>query len=308
MQLRYDEDFVEGAVFICANRRAEGPPPLQVRRFHRERERLYAILDPDERNAAFFALHLEWFREWGLEKLLLQSVDEFPELRSRLNSFAIRKARARSDEGAELYVSAENGRVCVAAICVERFNQPAELATLLRHELTHINDMLNPDFGYSPQPHLPGQNAAQQRLTRERYRLLWDITIDGRLVRAGRLPEAARSGHRAAFDRVFGFWAEARRDEAFDSLWLNARPSHGQLLAIASDPRDVRHATEPAPGTPCPLCSFPTFDWAGSEELKRAPLVAAIQAEFPHWLPGDGACRRCVGIYRRHALALVEAL
>ena len=63
MELRYDDDFLEGAVFICANSRRHGPPPLQVRRFHHTRERLYAILDPDERNTAFFQLHLEWFRE-----------------------------------------------------------------------------------------------------------------------------------------------------------------------------------------------------------------------------------------------------
>jgi len=66
MQLRYDDDFVEGAVFVCASGRGHHPPPLQVRRFHGEREKLYAILDPDERNTAFFKLHLEWFREWEL--------------------------------------------------------------------------------------------------------------------------------------------------------------------------------------------------------------------------------------------------
>ena len=68
MQLRYDDDFVEGAVFIRASSRRHGPPSLQVRRFHGAREKLYAILDPDERNTAFFNLHLDWFREWGWRK------------------------------------------------------------------------------------------------------------------------------------------------------------------------------------------------------------------------------------------------
>ena len=69
MQLRYDEDFIEAAAFLCTSGRRKGVPSLQIARFHREREKLYAILDPDERNTAFFKLHLDWFREWGLEKL-----------------------------------------------------------------------------------------------------------------------------------------------------------------------------------------------------------------------------------------------
>ena len=53
-------------------------PSLQIARFQREREKLYAILDPDERNTAFFKLHLDWFREWGLEKLITDLLKEFP--------------------------------------------------------------------------------------------------------------------------------------------------------------------------------------------------------------------------------------
>ena len=77
MQLRYDEDFIEAAVFLCASGRRKGVPSLQISRFHREREKLYGILDPDERNAAFFKLHLDWFREWGLELPLTRMLDEF---------------------------------------------------------------------------------------------------------------------------------------------------------------------------------------------------------------------------------------
>ena len=66
MQLRYDEDLVEAAVFVRASGTGRGIPRLQLARFHREREKLYAILDPDARNTAFFKLHLDWFREWGL--------------------------------------------------------------------------------------------------------------------------------------------------------------------------------------------------------------------------------------------------
>ena len=72
MRLRYDEDFVEAAVQVCTTRRGPEISSLQVARFNREREKLYDILDPDERNTAFFRLHLDWFREWGLERRLTE--------------------------------------------------------------------------------------------------------------------------------------------------------------------------------------------------------------------------------------------
>src|SRR5690349_5393726 len=78
MQLRYEEDFLEAAVLLCVSGRRSDIAPLQVARFHREREKLYAIPDPDERNAGFFRLHLDWFQEWGLEKLLTSVLSEFP--------------------------------------------------------------------------------------------------------------------------------------------------------------------------------------------------------------------------------------
>jgi hypothetical protein len=323
MQLRYDDDFVEGAVFVRANSRQTGPPSLQIRRFHGQREKLYAILDPDERNAAFFELHLDWFREWGLEKMLLNVADEFPLLRTALAALIFRKARVKKDEGAELYVQTGSAeapaaviRSAVVALRAERFERPEELAGFLRHELMHVHDMVNPAFGYSPQLHLPGQNAAQQRLTRERYRLLWDITIDGRLSVAadvrrrtdsqpheappphvGSYLPGSREQHRAAFEQAFGFWPELKRDEVFDALWNNPDPRHDDLLAIAADPRDIKSALEPTPGAPCPLCGFATFDWAEIHTLSQ-PTFAAIQREFPRWAPEEGACGRCVEIYR----------
>src|SRR5262249_54180805 len=158
-----------------------------------EREKLYSILDPDERNAAFFRMNLAWFREWGLERLLVTLLKEFPLLPPALNLLVFRKARSKNEEGAELYVSAETGRNGVLAVLTERFGQDGPLTSFLRHELMHLQDMVDPAFGYSPHLDLPGKTAAQQRLMRERYRLLWDITIDGRLTGAGHQTIGTRS-------------------------------------------------------------------------------------------------------------------
>ena len=304
MRLRYDEDFVEASAFLCASGRRACIPSMQITRFQREREKPYAILDPDERNAAFFRVHLEWFREWGLEKLLTCVLEELPGLRESLDSLAFRKARRKSEEGAELYVQTSDPgttlvlqeRNAVVALRVERLSRDEDMLPFLRHEFMHVNDMVSPAFGYSPQLQLTGQNSAQQRLTRDRYRLLWDITIDGRLTRAMRATTVSFEHHRASFDRVFSFWPESRREEVFDSLWNDPHPQHGELLAIASDPRAVRHEHQPLPGAPCPLCGFATFHWATPSQLE-GETRQLIAKEFPAWSPEQGACSRCVEVY-----------
>jgi hypothetical protein len=274
--------------------------PLQVARFHRERERAYAILDPDARNAAFFKLHLDWFREWGLEKLLTDVLKDFPLLPGALALLAIRKARGRHEEGAELFVNADTGRHGVVALRPERFGNAAALARFLRHEFTHLQDMVDPAFGYTPDLRVPGHDAAQLRLARERYRLLWDITIDGRLARAGHASDAARERHHAAFDRAYSFWPEGKRRAVFAELWSSPAPRHARLAELATDPRDLAHAREPLPGAPCPLCGFPAFDWVAPPRLS-VDLVARVQREFPHWTPAHGACGRCAEVYEAAA-------
>ena len=296
MELRYDEDFVEAAAFLCTSGRRKGVSSLQIARFHRERERLYAILDPDDRNNAFFKLHLEWFREWGLEELLLGLMKEFPLLPAKLSVLAVRKVRGKNDEGAELYVNEGQQRSAIVALAPESFERDGTLRNYLRHEFTHLCDMLSPHFGYLPVLDLPELNAAQQRLARERYRLLWDISIDGRLAAAGRTPMATREQHETAFSRGYSFWPEDRRTRTFDTLWRDAAPRHAEFLALIADPRGLREAHRPAPGASCPLCEFPTFAWV-AEGAVPPDLARAITVHFSTWTPEQGLCTRCLETY-----------
>jgi hypothetical protein len=296
MQLRYDEDFIEAAAFLCTSGRRKGIPSLQIARFHREREKLYGILDPDERNTAFFKLHLDWFREWGLEKLITDLLEEFPLLPGKLSVLAVRKTRNKNDDGAELYVNETGQRSAILALRPESFARDAALRDYVRHEFTHLHDMLDPAFGYAPTLDLPGLNGAQQRLARERYRMLWDITIDGRLTAAGHTPMQSREQHAAAFARGYSFWPADRQGETFESLWHNAVPRHVDFLALIADPRGLREAHRPAPGGSCPLCDFPTFNWADAGAL-LPEIAARVTAEFPAWSPEQGLCGRCLETY-----------
>ena len=120
MQLRYDDDFLEAAVFLCATGRCRDVPSMQIARFHRERERLYSILDPDDRNSAFFRLHLDWFREWGLQQLLTDLIDGFPLVRENLTVLAVRRAPGKNDEGAEWYVNNKRSKHSAWSVCEYR--------------------------------------------------------------------------------------------------------------------------------------------------------------------------------------------
>ncbi len=297
MHLRYDDDFVEAAVFRCASGRRKGIPPLQIARFNFQRERLYSVLDLDARNHAFARLHLEWFREWGLETLLTDPLPEFPLLPEALRLLAFRKARGRDDEGAELYVNEAGDRNGVVALRPERFEHEAELGSFLRHELTHLHDMVDPGFAYLPDLPLVGPSLNQHRLARERYRLLWDVSIDGRLTRLGRQTVATREQRWSDFAATFAFWTEARQREVFDCLWSNPAPTHRALAGLVCDPRQLQASASPRPGAPCPLCGFPAFAWAEVASLTNEALDA-IRAEFPHWVSEQGACARCFQMYR----------
>lgn len=296
MTFLFDDDLVDGAVFLCASGKRPGVPALQIRRFHAERERCYAIPDPDDRAAAFARVQLAWFQEWGLDEALRLAVGRFPALKSGLTTLAFRQARGRNDEGAELYCNADGAQQGIVALNPTRFAAAAELTRFLHHELAHLADMVDESFGYSSVLDGTAQTASQQRLVRERYRLLWNVSVDGRLTRRGLGTVADEPRRRGEFDRGFAFLEKARRQTIFDNLWSGQIAGHVDLLAIASDPRGLHEQYAPVPGAPCPLCGFAAFQWVEMATLQAAARKR-IRTEFPDW-HGDGSlCARCAEIY-----------
>ena len=297
MHLHYDEDFVEAAIQNCIGGPGRRISSLQITRFNREREKLYDILDPDERNNAFFHLHLEWFRDWGLEKMLLEPLRDFPLLEKALRALVFRQSRGKNDEGTELYVNETGDRTGVVAMRPERLARETVLSPFLRHELNHLHDMVDPGFGYEPELPEIGPSVSHHPLARERYRLLWDVAIDGRLTRCGLLTIGTKDQRWLDFVGAFSFWPQSRQHEVFESLWANPAPNHRILVELICDSRHAQANAGPQPGAACPLCGFPTFAWVSQGRLTE-DIVSAVRSEFPHWNPERGACARCAEIYR----------
>ncbi len=106
----------------------------------------------------------------------------------------------------------------------------------------HISDMLDPDFGYRPDLAPAGTEPGRRHLFSERYRVLWNITVNGRLARRGQLLEEAGAVHRDEFERVFSMLDE-RLDSCYRWFYERDRPTHRSLAEFSLKPVEAADRT-----------------------------------------------------------------
>jgi hypothetical protein len=260
-------------------------------RFRWERDRLYGTASQDEREARFDELHGRWFVNLGLDRPLHLVLAEKPVL-LRLTR-GCRVARAARDELADL-APAEPGDGTAPAVRIrlrpESFLDPVRLAVLLRHEFEHVSDMVDPAFGYETE--LPqGAGPSHDDLIRERYRAVWDASIDGRLFHRGMLGPSARDARREDFARAFPALGAAL-EEQFARWFEEPRPTHRAIVTYALNPPGPRTAAGR-----CPVCCFPTPRLDPHPERLAAGALRELRQAHPGWQPGDGLCFRCAELY-----------
>lgn len=303
MKLGYQPALVEEAVFLALLRHPE------AERFERERVRLYELKDSQARDLAFQDFHWKWFSDLGLGHPIENAASEQPLLESSVKDCLVARAPGRREEGAELFVSqdeklsAEERRTVSIFLRPESLLDPAALLTFLRHELTHITDMLDPAFGYEPALPPAEGGPTHDRLLKERYRSLWDATIDGRMARRGWEAAQLRSERFEEFRSLFPMFGE--ESESLFSRFFDHEPhSHAELVAFILDPRALTGVSEaPHPGGRCPLCGFPTYTFELVPESLAANVIDQIVREFPRWRPSHGLCRQCADLYRARELS-----
>ena len=303
--IEYEPRLVEEAVFRAVPGREE------EKAFRTERDRLYEIADPEEREAGFRTLHAAWFDRLGLGLEIARALQEQPFVVARIARCLVAFAPSRRDDGAELFVLPANGgaepaqRAVVIRLEPETLVDSGRLRSLLRHELLHIHDMLDPRFGYEPRLPVAEAGPAHERLLRDRYRVLWDTFIDGRLVRLGWAPAGIRTERFNDFACAYPMLGE-RTEAAFQRFFDGESLTHAELVAFAADPGGAvgRKRSEPHPGGRCPLCGFPTHDF--EPEPDRLPLEVGerIRELFPGWEAASGLCRQCADLYRVQLLKL----
>lgn len=304
ISLCYDPGLVEEAVFLGAGEHAA------AKRFHRERDQIYKIAHPEERERAFQDFYRAWFFHLGFTEQIEKALSEQPLLSAGVKGCLVARAPGKPEEGAELFVNPEEKlsdrerRTVSIFLRPESLLNPSVLLTFLRHELLHITDMLEPSFGYERE--LPAAEAGptHNRLHKERYRALWDATIDGRMVRRGWADESLRAERLCDFRQIFPMFGEETED-LFSRFFDREPHTHAELVAFVLDPRAIAGTAQGShPGSRCPLCGFPTYTFEPEPEHLSPELVLQITQDFPRWHPSHGLCRQCADLYRARWLSV----
>lgn len=295
MIFEFDSALVEAAVLAAARRRP-------VADFEAERIAAYEVRDREARELVFAELHGRWFRAWGLDAPIRAALAEDPRLAVGIASAAVGRAASARDEGVELFVrampapEAAAGRRLVLRLRPETLLDPEVARALLRRELLHVSDMLDPEFDYEPQLPPSPAGAAQQRLARDRYAAAWGATVTGRLVRLGHLPTAARGEALDRFARAFPMLGDST-EAAFDRFFQR-RPTHPEIARWAIEPAAAAGAPGPRRGARCALCAMPAVHL---EVIEDPRALAAVSEDFPGFGATSVVCGRCVELYRLRA-------
>lgn len=294
LRVTLDERLVEAAVLAAA----PGRPFEERYAFHREREAIYEVRDPDAREAAFRQVFLRWFERWRLDRPIRRALAEQPLLGARASGCRVMLALGFQDEGANVYGPAPGSDAALPEIGIRiRASMLVDAETclaFLRHELQHVADMLDPAFGYERDlPPLDG-GPPYEALVRRRYHVVWDATIDGRLVRQGRAAPSSRQRRRDEFARTFAAIGSTV-DEEFARWFDHPQPTHQAILAFVlarGTPLDRRHL-DALTTVVCPLCRFPTTPQAYLVGDIPPAVQAEVRRRHPAWSPAQGLCRQC---------------
>ncbi len=299
MQIRYEPAFLDAVLSSLIQEREASGDLRFTREYHAQTDAAYHHA-PTAREDAFRQIHQRLFRRWNLATPFEAVLTEFPHLQERIEMLWVVQAPASRDEGAD--VNFPERTAAIFRLLPRRFLDPPSLQRLLRHELTHIADMLDPIFDYRYTEQIAGILLTEEPLIRDRYRLLWDITIDSRLLRAGRETAADKEQRRIEFEAQYRGVPPPLLERTFERLWESPRPSHTQLMKMATHPGQVLFESWDGtirflPGSRCPLCRFPSRSLRQGTEEIPVPLAREIQRDFPGWRSGLGACERCLEAY-----------
>ena len=306
----YDSRLVEEAVLLHA---AAHPEEYQ---FRRVRNRIYEPAENEEREKHFREFHAGWFQRFNLGGPITAALEEQPFLIRDTRCCCVVFASSAQDEGADLHEARDScpadhqaTRMILLKLKPNTLLDPSSLQTFLRHEFMHIADILDPQFGYTPVLPKSEFGPAHEGLVRERYRILWDARIDGRLFRRGWAPAGIREKRLAEFAATFSI-RDREAEEKFRPFFDSDSQTHSELMAFAVNPgtKIDRSLGGKSQARPCPLCRFPSFSIIEGAVGLSTEARDEITVDFPEWLPEQGLCCQCADLYRaRHMSRSAEA-
>ena len=310
LEIVYDQQLVDDIVYKgLAKQEASGDLAL-YKEYHEKRDAIYEM-EEESRPRKFRELDSDFFNRLGCDVYIKEIFDEYPDIKEKIESVHVRRATTRQNEGSNVV---DEGRKVIIRLYPEIFIEGInEIRRVIRHELMHVSDMMNKGFNYNVNEEF-SPSPMEERIMRDRYRLFWDISVDGRLVNKGLETTATRDERKREFDSFFSKIPEDSRDLIFTKMWVAEEPmAHdtmvelskdtNKVLALAAGGRSSEELIEdtkklgPLPGTTCTLCGFPSFDWV-EEAAEDEDIVKILKEDFPDWEPQDGVCSRCAEYYK----------
>ncbi len=312
IRIQYDPALIEQATFLAARR-----DKSLERELHAAIDPLYEIRDEEQRRRAFENAYRALFAKLRLDKPVTDLIAERALIDRHVGECVVRGATRRKDESAELFVvdtgakTTPADRTLVIQICPESLLDGDRLASRLKRELLHVSDMLDERFAYKKETIAPDTPRSRQNLIRDRYRVLWDVYVEGRLSREGANDEGTMQRLQRMFSRVFADcdvdWCTQTFRRVFDApavthptllAFAHAPKTHGlQSAGVSEAPGGRTTGTGQTPGEQCPLCGFPTHDWFEFDGDAGYTVAERVQAAYPQWSRERGACRQCAEMY-----------
>lgn len=305
MEILYDTTLVEDVVFREIKRRESAGKDSDVRQYYDKHKEIYKRRE-DLKEKLFEKLHEEFFHKFGFDKPLLNVLPEFKEFEGKIKNIIVFKALTMSQEEASM--SSDSQKVGLR-IHPEQFFFQSKLVSFIKHELKHISDMIDEDFKYRKYNETGAVSPAQENAIRSRYKNIWDISIDGRISRQGKETVVSKEERFAEFKELYRSIPHPHLNEIFEALWNSEKLTHDEILAMAKDFKvliknyssmsdELRGEAIMLPGTPCPLCKFPTFDWSRNLFEEKESVLTAIKKDYPWWSIEKGLCGRCLEVYK----------
>ena len=309
LEIMYDQQLVDDIVYKGLARQERAGDLELYKQYHERRDAIY-LLEQEKRAKEFKELDNEFFSKLGYDVYVREIFDEYPDIEEVIEEIHVRRATTRQNEGSNVV---DEGRKVIIRLYPELFIEGTEMCRVLRHELMHVSDMMNKDFDYDVNEEF-SLSPMEERIMRDRYRLFWDISVDGRLVNKGLETTATREERKKEFDSFYSKIPEETRDLIFSKMWdAEVHLTHDKMVELSKDINKVlmfaagsrsdeelieeKKKLGPLPGTTCTLCGFPSFDWV-EEVTKDEDIVEILKEDFPDWEPQDGVCSRCAEYYK----------
>jgi hypothetical protein len=283
-------------------------PPVQAE-FRRERDRLYEIGDPRQREAGFAAFTRTWMRRLGLARPLERVLAEHPVVAAGIGRCLTVPVGSDGVEGADLHDEGEarSGQAPRPALLFRiratSLLAPERLVERLSRDMLHVQDMLDPAFAYRRE--WPEEfDPSLTRLMRERLGAAWGASVAGRLGGErdrGVLHAESRRRFLAAFQGLTPGSAEA----AFKALFDGSRPTFPELQRLALHPAAT--CGEGPEVRACSLCRLPSPALRVVREARDGAQMRLIQRDFPAWDGDAGICPSCDGLYAARLGVLASA-